>query len=175
MASFGTFALLIALALSGYAFFAGLLALAVKRRQSASLGETARRAGIAVFVCVTAAGFALVYSAFTNGFSVEYVRQHSNRALPGIYKFSALWSGQEGSLLLWAWLLAGYGFVLRVRHKVDPKLVAHASVILAAIQVFFLLLLNFAALPSALAPRVANAGNGLTPLLKYPEMVPPPP
>src|SRR3954467_11918691 len=106
MASFGTFALLIALALSGYAFFAGLLALAVKRRQSASLGETARRAGIAVFVCLCAAAFALIYSAFTNNFSaptgLEYVRQHSNRALPGIYKFSALWSGQEGSLLLWA-------------------------------------------------------------------------
>src|SRR3954447_12472204 len=175
MASFGTFALLIALALSGYAFFAGLLALAVKRRQSASLGETARRAGIAVFVCLCAAAFALIYSAFTNDFSIEYVRQHSNRALPGIYKFSALWSGQEGSLLLWAWLLAAYGFVLRIRHKVDPKLVAHASVILAAIQVFFLLLLNFAAHPFALATRVVEDGNGLNPLLQYPEMVIHPP
>src|SRR3954471_3577222 len=175
MASFGTFALLIALALSGYAFFAGLLALAVKRRQSASLGETARRAGIAVFVCVTAAGFALVYSAFTNGFSVEYVRQHSNRALPGPYKFASLWSGQEGSLLFWAWLLSAYGLVLRIRHKVDPKLVAHASVILAAIQVFFLLLLNFAAHPFALATRVVEDGNGLNPLLQYPEMVIHPP
>src|SRR3954470_4284915 len=175
MASFGTFALLIALALSGYAFFAGLLALAVKRRQSASLGETARRAGIAVFVCLCAAAFALIYSAFTNDFSIEYVRQHSNRALPGIYKFSALWSGQEGSLLLWAWLLAAYGFVLRIRHKVDPKLVAHASVILAAIQVFFLLLVNFAARPFGLATRVVEDGNGLNPLLQYPEMVIHPP
>src|SRR3954470_14448051 len=175
MASFGTFALLIALALSGYAFFAGLLALAVKRRQSASLGETARRAGIAVFVCLCAAAFALIYSAFTNDFSIEYVRQHSNRALPGIYKFSALWSGQEGSLLLWAWLLAGYGFVLRVRHKVDPKLVAYASVVLAGIQVFFLLLVNFAAKPFALATRVVEDGNGLNPLLQYPEMVIHPP
>src|SRR3954465_3136089 len=175
MASFGTFALLIALALSGYAFFAGLLALAVKRRQSASLGETARRAGIAIFVCLCAAGFALIYSAFTNDFSIEYVRQHSNRALPGIYKFSALWSGQEGSLLLWAWLLAAYGFVLRIRHKVDPKLGAHASVILAALQVFFLLLLNFAAHPFALATRVVEDGNGLNPLLQYPEMVIHPP
>ncbi|MBI2678947.1 MAG: heme lyase CcmF/NrfE family subunit [Candidatus Koribacter versatilis] len=175
MASFGTFALLIGLALSGYAFFAGLLALAFRRRQSAALSETARRAGIAVFVCVTAAAFALIYSAFTNDFTVEYVRQHSNKALPGIYKFSALWSGQEGSLLLWAWLLAGYGFVLRLRHKVDPKLVAYASVVLAAIQIFFLLLLNFAARPFGLAARAVEDGNGLNPLLQYPEMVIHPP
>ncbi|MDP9269019.1 MAG: heme lyase CcmF/NrfE family subunit [Acidobacteriota bacterium] len=175
MAVFGTFALLIALALSGYALFAGLLALVFHRRQSAALSETARRAGIAVFLCVTAAAFALIYAAFTNDFTMEYVRQHSNRALPGIYKFSALWSGQEGSLLLWAWLLAGYGFVLRVRHKVDPKLVAFASVVLAGIQVFFLLLLNFAARPFALATRAVEDGNGLNPLLQYPEMVIHPP
>jgi cytochrome c-type biogenesis protein CcmF len=39
--------------------------------------------------------------------------EHSNIALPTAYKFAAMWSGQEGSLLLWAWLLAAYGFVLR--------------------------------------------------------------
>src|SRR4051812_1038617 len=176
MASFGTFALLIALALSGYAFFAGLLALAVRRRQSASLGETARRAGIAVFTCLCAAAFALIYAAFTNDFTIEYVRQHSNRALPGIYKFSALWSGQEGSLLLWAWLLAAYGFVLRIRHKVDVRLTAYASTILSAIQLFFLLLLNFAALPfSLVAGEIPADGFGLNPLLQYPEMVIHPP
>src|SRR3954466_13308736 len=176
MASFGTFALLIALALSGYAFFAGLLALAVKRPQSASLGETARRAGIAVFVCLCAAAFALIYSAFTNDFTIEYVRQHSNRALPGAYKFAALWSGQEGSLLLWAWLLATYGFVLRLRHKVDVRLTAYASTILAGVQLFFLLLLNFAAPPFALVQGAPPAdGFGLNPLLQYPEMVIHPP
>src|SRR5258706_16234335 len=120
MPLFGSFSLLIALMLSVYAFCAGLLALVFRRRQSAALGETARRAGIAVFVCLCAAAFALIYSAFTNDFTVEYVRQHSNKALPGIYKFSAMWSGQEGSLLLWACLLAGYSFVLRVRHLEDP-------------------------------------------------------
>ena len=88
------------------------------------LADTARRAGIAVFVAVSAAAFALVWSAFTNDFSITYITEHSNRALPGWYKFSALWSGQEGSLLLWCWLLATYGFVLRLRHKTDVKLYA---------------------------------------------------
>jgi cytochrome c-type biogenesis protein CcmF len=87
-----------------------------------------------------------------------------------------LWSGQEGSLLLWAWLLAAYGFVLRVRHKVDVKLTAYASTILAGVQVFFLLLLNFAAMPFSLVSGPVPAdGFGLNPLLQYPEMVIHPP
>ena len=175
MAFFGTFALLIALALAGYSFFVGLLALVFHRRQSGALSETARRAGIASFVCVTGAAFALVYATFTNDFSIEYIRQHSNKALPLIYKFSALWSGQEGSLLFWAWLLAAYGFVLRLRHKSDPKLFAYASVIMAGVQVFFLLLVNVAARPFGLAARVVEDGNGLNPLLQYPERVIHPP
>ncbi|MBX6361241.1 MAG: heme lyase CcmF/NrfE family subunit, partial [Acidobacterium ailaaui] len=105
-----------------------------------------------------------------------YILHHSNRALPGPYKFAALWSGQEGSLLLWAWLLTGYGFVLRTRHKVDVKLTAYASTILAGIQLFFLLLLNFAAPPfSLVSGPVPQDGFGLNPLLQYPEMVIHPP
>ncbi|HZU09547.1 MAG TPA: heme lyase CcmF/NrfE family subunit, partial [Pseudacidobacterium sp.] len=119
---------------------------------------------------------ALVWAAFSNDFSVAYILHHSNRALPGPYKFAALWSGQEGSLLLWAWLLTGYGFVLRLRHKVDVKLTAYASTILAGIQVFFLLLLNFAAPPfSLVSGTVPQDGFGLNPLLQYPEMVIHPP
>ena len=89
-----------------------------------------RRAGIAGFLAVTAAAFALIWSVFTNDFSITYIMEHSNRALPGPYKFSALWSGQEGSLLLWAWLLGTYGFVLRLTHKTDVKLYAYAGTIL---------------------------------------------
>ena len=122
------------------------------------------------------AAFALVWAAFTNDYSVAYILHHTNRTLPIAYKFSALWSGQEGSLLLWAWLLTGYGFVLRMRHKVDVRLSAYASTILAGVQVFFLLLLNFAALPFTLQPGpLAQDGFGLNPLLQYPEMVIHPP
>jgi cytochrome c-type biogenesis protein CcmF len=140
------------------------------------LGETARRAGIASFIALSCAAFALVWAAFTNDFSVEYIRAHSNIALNPAYKFAALWSGQEGSLLLWAWLLSAYGFVLRMRHRVDVRLSAFASVIMAAIQVFFLLLLCVAAPPFSIAPGpVATDGAGLNPLLQYPEMVMHPP
>ncbi len=182
MPSFGSYALLLALALSGYTLLAGTVALrqlatgTAGRLTPERLAETARRAGIASFFAVTGAAFALIWTAFTNDFTVSYILHHSNRALPGAYKFAALWSGQEGSLLLWAWLLAGYGLVLRLRHKVDVKLTAYASTILAATQLFFLAILNFAAPPFALVSGTIPAdGFGLNPLLQYPEMVIHPP
>jgi cytochrome c-type biogenesis protein CcmF len=182
MASFGSFALLVALALAGYNLLAGVLALRLSMvgpRDSLlpeRIGETARRAGIAIIVPVTAAAFSLVWAAFTNDFSITYILEHSNRALPAPYKFAALWSGQEGSLLLWAWLLAIYGFVLRITHEIDVSLYAYASTILAGIQVFFLAILCFAAPPFALLRgQIPADGNGLNPLLQYPEMVIHPP
>ena len=185
MPEFGSFSLLLALVLALYTFVVGAMALFTSSRQkngtpemarSQRLLETARRAGIASFIAVLCAAFALVWASFTNDYSVSYILHHTNRSLNSAYKFSALWSGQEGSLLLWAFLLAGYGFVLRVRHKVDVRLTAFASTILAAIQVFFLTLLNFAAPPFALEPGpLSPDGFGLNPLLQYPEMVIHPP
>jgi cytochrome c-type biogenesis protein CcmF len=182
MATLGSFALLIALALAAYNLLAGALALRlIATGQPAAisperLADTARRAGIAGFFAVSTAAFALVYSVFNNDFSITYILQHSNRALPAPYKFAALWSGQEGSLLLWAWLLGTYGFVLRLTHKTDVKLYAYAGTILAGVQVFFLAVVNFAAPPfSLLKGAVPDDGNGLNPLLQYPEMVIHPP
>src|ERR1700761_7611613 len=184
MPEFGSFTLLLALALSLYTLVVGSIALWRSRGALAinigggpgRLGETARRAGISSFVALSCAAFALVWASFTNDYSVSYILHHTNRDLNTTYKFSALWSGQEGSLLLWAWLLSAYGFVLRVRHKVDVRLTAFASTILAGIQIFFLMLLCFAAPPFAIQPGPkALDGFGLNPLLQYPEMVAHPP
>ncbi|HEV2578080.1 MAG TPA: heme lyase CcmF/NrfE family subunit [Acidobacteriaceae bacterium] len=182
MPSFGSLSLLFALMFCVYTLFSGaisLRALATGRPLALSpeaLRETSRRAGIASFIVISCAAFALIWAAFTNDFSVDYILHHTNRDLNPVYKFSALWSGQEGSLLLWAWLLSAYGFVMRIRDKADVTLHAYASTILSAIQVFFLLLLVFAAPPFAIAPGPLRAdGFGLNPLLQYPEMVIHPP
>src|SRR5215510_9417792 len=176
MSQVGSFALLIALVLSVYSFLAGILALIRKGPQSERLGETARRAGIATFAAVLLASIVLVMAAFRNDFSIAYILHHSNRDLPAPYKFATLWSGQEGSLLFWSLLLATYGFVLRLRHRTDQRLFAYASVVIAAVQIFFLSLLNFAAHPFAMVQgEIPPDGNGLNPLLQYPEMVIHPP
>ena len=171
----GSFCLLFALALAGYCFVVGVIAAVRKDAVGYRLAETARRAGMASFIAVLVAAGALVYAALTDDFSVAYILHHSNRALPAPYKFAVLWSGQEGSILFWALLLSAYGFVLRLRHKVDQRLVAMASMVLAAIQIFFLILVNFVANPFGIMDRIAADGNGLNPLLQYPEMVIHPP
>jgi cytochrome c-type biogenesis protein CcmF len=182
MPFFGSVSLLLALGLSVYTLLAGSLSLwAIANGRALAVAperirETARRAGIASFIAVTCAAFALTWAFFTNDFSLDYVLHHSSIALPWYYKFSTVWSGQEGSLLLWAWLLAGYGFVLRLRHKSDITLHAYASTILAGVQIFFLLLVNVVALPFAFAPGpIAADGFGLNPLLQYAEMMIHPP
>jgi cytochrome c-type biogenesis protein CcmF len=171
----GSFCLLFALALAGYCFVVGIIAAVRKDAVGYRLAETGRRAGMASFITVLVAAGALVYAALTDDFSVAYILHHSNRALPAPYKFAVLWSGQEGSILFWALLLSAYGFVLRLRHKVDQRLVAMASTVLAAIQIFFLILVNFVANPFGIMDRIAADGNGLNPLLQYPEMVIHPP
>jgi len=176
MSQIGSFALLLALALCAYSFLAGILGLVIKGPGAGRLSETARRAGIASFAIVFLAAVVLVVAAFQNDFSIAYIFHHSNRDLPAPYKFATLWSGQEGSLLFWALLLSAYGLVLRLRYKTDVRLFAYASVIIAAVQVFFLLLLNFAANPFGVMQGALPAdGNGLNPLLQYPEMVIHPP
>jgi len=200
MSELGSYALLLALALSVYSFVAGIVALVyhpvrsaagnagsfgydddysvagLLRRSSARIGETARRAGMIVFFAVLLAAGVLVYAAFTNNFQIAYIFHHSNRDLDAKYKFATLWSGQEGSLVFWSLLLSGYAFVLRLRYKTDPRLFAYASVVLAGVQIFFLALVNFAANPFGLLEGPLRAdGSGLNPLLQYPEMVIHPP
>jgi cytochrome c-type biogenesis protein CcmF len=178
----GSSALLLALLLAICSLVMGAVALrqiSTGRRGPISperLSDAARRAGMMGFAAVSAAVFALLWAIFTNDFSFTYVLHESNRALPAAYKFAALWSGQEGSLLLWAWLLAGFSFIVRLRHTAGFRLTAFASTILAGIEVFFLLLLNFEALPFTCLPgAVPVDGDGMNPLLQYPEMVIHPP
>src|SRR5882762_7448078 len=109
MAEIGSFALLLALALSVYTFLAGIVALAFQnqrsqraypsghqtenglvalRRRSERIGETARRAGIATFAAVFLASVVLVICAFRDDFTIAYIFHHSNRDLPAPYKFA---------------------------------------------------------------------------------------
>ncbi|MGH9489949.1 MAG: heme lyase CcmF/NrfE family subunit [Terriglobales bacterium] len=218
MQLFGSFAILLALVLAGYGLVAGIVGLA---RGHKRLIASAQRASIAVFPVVTVAVFCLIGLILRNDFTVAYVAEHSNRALPFYYKIAVLWSGQEGSLLFWTWLLSGYAFIVllgagRKTRRAAPQLaaagvaaapppgggtagllapargeedeealsprLAHrnlmptAAVILAAIECFFLLLNNFAASAFASLPVATPVdGNGLNPLLQYPQMVMHPP
>ena len=92
---------MLAFVLAMYALVASVLGI---QRQKERLQYSAYRATIAIWVLVTVAIGYLVYAMMTNDFRLAAVAGHSNRALPWYYKITALWSGQEGSLLFWSWL-----------------------------------------------------------------------
>ena len=180
---FGSFALLLAFLATVYAFVAGIVGIVTRRTL---LTKSARNAGMAVFGLITLAVASLEYFFFTDDFSLAYVAAHSNHALPLYYKFSALWAGQEGSLLWWSWLLSIYVFLaLFLNRKKHPELMPYVGVILAGVQTFFLVLNNFVASPFHVLASADSAGvmhmarlsegSGLNPLLQYPEMVIHPP
>ena len=179
----GSVSLLLAFLAAVYALVGGIVGIITRR---ALIIKSARNAGMAVFALVTIAAACLEYFFFSNDFSSAYVVEHSNRALPAYYKFAALWSGQEGSLLLWTFLLSTYAFlVLFLNRKKHPELMPYVGVVLAGTQVFFLTVNNFVATPfrmlgnldSSGAMRLAaiSDGHGMNALLQYPEMVIHPP
>jgi cytochrome c-type biogenesis protein CcmF len=180
---FGSFALLLAFVCAVYAFVGGIFAI---RTRHPLLIKSTRQAGMATCGLIFIATFSLVYLFFSDSYWVAYVVAHSNRDLSTFYKVAALWAGQEGSLLFWSFLLAIYVFsaLFAYRNK-NGELMPYVGMVLAGVQIFFLTLNNFVASPfKVLASPGANGaleiytradGNGLTPLLQYPEMVIHPP
>src|SRR3989337_3991665 len=103
MDSLGSFALLLALPFAASAIAAGLLG---HWREKPLLRQSAERAAVAVGGLVIVATLCLVVLLLQDDFRLASVASHSNRALPTYFKFAALWSGQEGSLLWWSCILA---------------------------------------------------------------------
>jgi cytochrome c-type biogenesis protein CcmF len=173
-----SFALLLAFLAAVYAFCAGIAGIITRR---ALLIKSARNAGMAVFFLVAFAAGTIEYFFLTNNFSMAYVAEHSNRALPVVYKIAALWSGQEGSLLFWTLLLSTYAFLaVFINRKKHPELMPYVVVILAGVEIFFLTLNNFVAnafhvigsagAGGAMTLVTLSEGHGLNPLLQYAEM-----
>ena len=163
MENTGYVCLLLALGLCLYAALASLV------RGNRLLALSARRAVYAVCFCLTAASAILVYAFLTDDYHFAYVASNSNHAMPASYKFAAWWGGQEGSLLLWSWLLSCYAAVAVWRGQ-SPLIL-----VLSATQAFFLILNNFVANPFQVlsvlgGPTTVADGAGLNPLLQYPLM-----
>src|SRR5438132_1630338 len=180
---FGSFALLLAFLCGLYAFGGGIAAIVTRRPL---LIKSARHAGMAVCVLIWLGFGSLAYLFQTDNFSMAYVVEHSNRTLPAFFKFAAIWAGQEGSLLFWSFLLSIYVFsVLFAYRGKHPELMPYVGVVVAGVQLFFLTFNNFLASPFQILGSAAPSGamqwimrpdgNGLNPLLQYPEMVIHPP
>ncbi|WP_434772055.1 heme lyase CcmF/NrfE family subunit [Pseudomonas entomophila] len=113
--------------------------------------------------------FACLTQAFlTDNFSVAYVANNSNSALPWYYKFSAVWGAHEGSLLLWALILGGWTFAVSVCSRQLPQvMLARVLAVMGMISVGFLTFLIATSNPfERLLPQMPANGRDLNPLLQ---------
>ncbi len=170
MENIGALSLLIAFCL---ALFAVAAAVVGKYGRRPLLTVSAERAVYAVWILVTTASGLLVYSLITGDYRLAYVAAHSNKAMSAIYKFTAWWGGQEGSLLLWAWLLSTYSAIaVFTNRRKFRDMMPLVTAIMMTVLSFFLGMITFVASPF----RVLMAGrgiidvgdgNGLSPLLQW--------
>ncbi len=142
-----------------------------------SVSERARSASYGACALVATATLLLVYAFLSHDFRLAYVSSYSDRATPTLYLLAGLWGGQDGSLLFWAALQAGYAAAalrwLPSRFRpFEPVMTATLMAILG----FFVLLLLFTSNPferALLGPTMD--GEGLHPLLMNPWMALHPP
>jgi cytochrome c-type biogenesis protein CcmF len=173
MATVGRACLILALAVCAYGIFAALYGARTGRRDWADSG---RRAVYGLAALTTASFVVLELAFLRSDFSFAVVATHSSTTTPTFYRAAAAWSSQEGSLLLWVWLLSLWSslvlFLVRRRLRdVTP----YASAVLLGFGAFFTGLLVFAVSPFDTLAQVPVEGTGLNPLLRHPSMMIHPP
>jgi cytochrome c-type biogenesis protein CcmF len=139
--------------------------------------ESARTTAYSVLALVLVANAAMLVALLTNDFSVRYVATNSSVATPTFFKVLALWSADEGSLLLWNLVLGGYLAAVAFRFRARrPETFGWALAAMYGVVAFYLLLVLGPTTPFATLAEVPADGNGPLPLLQnHPLMAAHPP
>ncbi len=157
---------------------AAAVALAGAHKGEARWVELSRR-GVYVFCALLTACVVIIEIAFlSDDFSFNIVAEHSSIETPTFYKMAAMWSSQEGSLLLWAWVLSiASSLALYVTRKKLREIVPWATAVMMGIAAFFTGLMLFApdVNPFTTLSPAPSDGIGLNPLLQHPSMMIHPP
>jgi cytochrome c-type biogenesis protein CcmF len=173
MAPLGSACLLLALAICVYGIGASLYGV---RRGRPEWSDSGRRAVYALAGVLTVAFAVLEVAFLRNDFAFNTVADTSSATTPTFYKAAAVWSSQEGSLLLWAWLLSMWSsLVLFLTRKRMRDVAAYATAILLGFGGFFVSLMIFYANPFQTTSPTPVEGAGLDPLLRFPTMMIHPP
>lgn len=137
------------------------------KQRNPRLIQSAYNSVLAVGGLTATAAVILWYGLLTDKFQVVYIWNHSERSLPISYKFSAIWGGQQGSLLFWCLVLSAFSVaaVVTFRRK-HAALMPYVYATLLSSKLFFLVLLVFAANPFRMVAFVPEDGQGLNPLLQ---------
>jgi cytochrome c-type biogenesis protein CcmF len=131
-----------------------------------------RRAVYALAGLMTAAFAILEIEFLRNNFSFNVVASHSSTTTPTFYKMAAAWSSQEGSLLLWVWLLSLWSsLILFLTRRRVREIAPYATAVLLGFGAFFSSMAIFFANPFSTTATPPPEGSGLDPLLLHPSMM----
>jgi cytochrome c-type biogenesis protein CcmF len=169
----GKACLILVLATSLYGIGASLYGARAGRREWVASG---RRAVYAV-AATTALAFVILEAAFLRSdFTFTLVTTHSSTTTPAFYRATAVWSSQEGSLLLWLLLLSLWSsLILFLTRRRLREIAPYATAVLLGFATFFAAVLVFLESPFGLASPAPSEGMGLNPLLRHPSMMIHPP
>ncbi len=135
-----------------------------------------RRSVFTLAGVMTVAFVVLEVAFIRSDFRFALVGGHSSTTTPLFYRFTGMWSSQEGSLLLWVWLLSLWSSLALVAvRKSLAEITPWATAVLLGFGLFFLSLDTFLANPFGVADPVPAQGLGLEPLLQHPSMIIHPP
>jgi len=178
MENIGALSILLAFCFAVYAVVASVTG---RLKKNSFLIVSGQRAVYSVWLLLTVASGLLIYSLLTGDFRLAYVAAHTDSSMKKIYKFTAWWGGQQGSLLLWSWLLATYSaVVVFMNRRKFRDMMPWVTSVLMVTETFFLMLIAFVLSPFAVLQAgrgnvVEGVGQGLNPLLQYWTMVIHPP
>ncbi len=168
MSELGSLSLYIALALTGYSAVGSLLG---KRRESEELIESSRRAAYMTVLALLVASINLVVAFVTRDFEIQYVFEHSSRAMAPVYTWVAFYAGNEGSLLFIALMLSVMTALALVFSPTSVRaILPYTTAVLMLILIFFLAVIIFLANPFVTMPFLPPDGQGINPLLTHPGM-----
>ncbi|HEY1959792.1 MAG TPA: cytochrome c-type biogenesis CcmF C-terminal domain-containing protein [Polyangiaceae bacterium] len=162
---FGGALLLCVMLAASYTFAVALHAGVTGRARSL---QAARFGAYGTVAFIATAVFALAYAFVSHDFRLRYVAHYSDRSMAVGYLLTALWGGQDGSLLWWLFLLSLYiGACVKWLGKRYVELQPYVIATLMAIVVFFCILMTYSANPFATSIGGARTdGEGLNPLLQ---------
>ncbi|MDR9466726.1 heme lyase CcmF/NrfE family subunit [Marinospirillum sp.] len=165
----GQFALILALVM---ACVQALLPLAGSMTRQPLWLAYAQPAAWAQFALLTVSLVFLGVSFLVDDFSVAYVANNSNSALPWFYKLSAVWGAHEGSLLLWLWILAGWTFAVSFSRGLPAEVLARVLAVLGFVSIGMLLFVILTSNPfDRYLPQIPSDGADLNPLLQDPGLI----
>ncbi|MBI5815817.1 MAG: heme lyase CcmF/NrfE family subunit [Nitrospinae bacterium] len=169
MNELGEYSLLLTLGVSVYAAAASLWG---AKGGSRPMIKSAEFALVAAFALLSLTSAALLHALYWNDFSLEYVYSYTNRDLGPVYRLTAFWAGQKGSLLLWAWMLGLFSVIVVWQNRgVNRELMPYVVFILGTLMAFFGLLMTAASPVFERMPVLPPDGHGLNPMLQNPGMI----